>query len=186
MLHRIRHAMRTKDFSKPLNGIVEVDETYVGGKTHGQGVGYSQPNKTAVFGMAERGGEIRANSVEHADGKTLKPIIRENVDPNAVISSDEFGAYHGLDKEFKDHQIVNHGQKEYVNGIAHTNTIEGFWSMLKRGVYGIYHHVSKQHIDKYVDEFEYRYNTRKTKDSQRFNTVLTHLDGRLTYKLLIK
>ncbi|MBN2319777.1 MAG: IS1595 family transposase [Acidobacteria bacterium] len=185
MLHRIRYAMKTPEFNKPMNGTVEVDETFIGGKTHGQGRGYMQPNKTAVFGMAERNGEIRAQSVKHADGKTLKPIIRENIDSDAIISSDEFGAYKDLDKEFKNHVIVIHSQKEYVNGIAHTNNIEGFWSILKRGIYGIYHSASKKHIDKYVDEFEYRYNTRKMKDAQRFNMILNRLSGHLTYVKLI-
>jgi transposase-like protein len=185
MLHRIRYAMRTPEFSKPMKGTVEIDETYVGGKTHGQGVGYSQPNKTAVFGMIERGGEVRANSVTHADGATLKPIIFENVDKSSTIMSDEFGAYKDLADQFEAHYIVIHSKKQYVDGISHTNNIENFWSMLKRGIYGIYHHISKKHIDKYVDEFEYRYNTRKFKETQRFNKVLTHLDGRLTYKNLI-
>jgi transposase-like protein len=185
MLHRLRFAMRTPDFGKPLNGTVEVDETYVGGKTHGQGVGYNQPNKTAIFGMLERNGEVRAHSISHADGKTLKPIIKENVDPNAVISSDEFGAYKGLDKVFKDHIICNHGAKQYAIGKAHTNNIECFWSMLKRGIIGNFHHISRKHMDRYVDEFEYRYNTRKIKDTKRFDKVLTHINGRLTYKNLI-
>jgi transposase-like protein len=186
MLHRIRHAMRTLEFNKPMKGTVEVDETYVGGVTHGQGRGYNQPNKTAVFGMIERGGEVRANSVHHADGATLKPIIMENVDKSSTIMSDEFGGYKDLADKFEAHYIVIHSQKQYVDGIAHTNNIECFWSMLKRGIYGIYHHVSHKHMNKYVDEFEYRHNTRKTKDSQRFNKVLTHLNGHLTYKLLTK
>jgi transposase-like protein len=186
MLHRIRYAMRTPEFNKPLKGTVEVDETFVGGKTHGQGRGYMQANKTAVFGMMERNGEVRANSVPHADGATLKPIIFENVDKSSTIMSDEFGAYKDLADQFEAHYIVIHSKKQYVDGISHTNNIENFWSMLKRGIYGIYHHISKKHIDKYVDEFEYRYNTRKFKETQRFNKVLTHLNGRLTYKMLIK
>jgi transposase-like protein len=186
MLHRIRYAMRTPEFKAPLKGTVEVDETYVGGKTHGQGRGYMQPNKQAVFGMVQRNGDVRAESIPHADGKTLKPIIEENVDKSSTIMSDEFGGYKDLADKFEAHYIVIHSKKQYVDGASHTNNIECFWSMLKRGIYGIYHHVSKKHIDKYIDEFEYRYNTRRSKEVPRFNKVLTHLNGHLTYKNLIK
>jgi transposase-like protein len=186
MLHRIRYAIRTKEFDKPLDGIVEVDETFIGGKTHGQGPGYSQPNKTAVFGMKQRGGDVRAGTVKHANGKNLKPIIRRNVSRDAIIMSDEFGAYKDLNKEFKDHQIVVHSRKEYVRGIAHTNGIESFWSMLKRGIYGIYHHVSRKHLDKYVDEFEFRCNSLHITDPRRFKLMLDNSIGRLTYNELIQ
>jgi transposase-like protein len=185
MLHRIRYAIRTKSFDKPLDGIIEVDETFIGGKTHGQGTGYSQPNKTAVFGMVERKGDVRANTVKHVNGKTLKPIIIENVSKKSIIMSDEFGAYKDLDKKFKDHQIVVHSNKEYVRGIAHTNCIESFWALLKRSIVGIYHHVDKKHLDKYVDEFEFRYNNRYIHDAERFSSMLSLCHGRLMYKNLI-
>jgi len=185
MLHRIRLAMETKSFNKPLKGIVEVDETFVGGKTHGKGRGYMQGNKTPVFGMVQRGGETRVKPVKHADGKTLKPIIRQNVSRDSVIMSDEFGAYKDLNKEFRDHKIVIHSKKEFVRGNAHTNNIENFWSLLKRGIIGIYHHVSKEHLRRYCEEFEYRYNTRKTEDAERFVATLGRCEGRLQYKELI-
>jgi transposase-like protein len=185
MLHRIRYAIRTKSFDKPLSGIVEVDETFIGGKTHGQGRGYIQPNKTVVFGMKQRDGEVRANTVKHADGKTLKPIIRENVSKDSIIMSDEFGGYKDLEKEFKDHQVVNHSKKEYARGIVNTNSIESFWALLKRGIVGIYHHVDKKHLDKYIDEFEFRYNTKHIHDAERFSSMLSCCEGRLTYAKLI-
>jgi transposase-like protein len=105
--------------------------------------------------MMERNGEVRANLVPRADGETLKPIIIENVDEKSTIMSDEFGAYKDLADKFEAHYIVVHSRQQYVDGIVHTNNIENFWSMLKRGIYGIYHHVSKKHMNKYVDEFEY-------------------------------
>ncbi len=185
ILHRIRYGISTKQFKAPLEGTIEVDETYIGGKTHGQGSGYSQKNKTAVFGMLERGGEVRATPVPHADGRNLKPIIRANVSRKSVIMSDEFGGYKDLNKEFKDHGIVIHSRKEYVRGIIHTNSIENFWSLLKRGIFGIYHHVSPEHLHSYCDEFEYRYNTRKIEDSDRFALTLAKCEGRLQYKQLI-
>ncbi len=185
MLHRIRLAMGMRQFNKPpLKGTVEVDETYVGGKTRGQGTGYMQSNKTTVFGMAQRGGDVRATPVKHADGKTLKPIIRENVSRDTVLMSDEFGGYKDLNKEFKGHETVNHWAKEYVRGKAHTQNIENFWSLLKRGILGIYHHVSKQHLHRYCKEFEYRYNTRTVEDTHRFAATLSRCEGRLQYKEL--
>jgi len=159
MAMRIRRAM--KEYGELLQGIVEVDETFVGGKTHGKGRGYMQGNKTPVFGMVERNGVVRAKPVKHANGKTLKPIIRQNVSRDAIIMSDEFGGYKDLKLEFKDHKIVVHSKKQYVSGIAHTNTIEGFWALLKRGIMGQYHQVSARHLGKYVNEFCYRHNNRK-------------------------
>jgi transposase-like protein len=159
MAMRIRRAMI--EHGDLLEGIVEVDETYVGGKTHGKGSGYSQGNKTPVFGMAQRNGVVRAQPVKHANGKNLKPIIRRNISRDSIIMSDEFGGYKDLNKEFMDHKIVVHSRKQYVCGNAHTNSIEGFWALLKRGIYGQYHRVSKKHLAKYVNEFCYRYNNRK-------------------------
>jgi transposase-like protein len=185
MLHRIRYAIKTKSFNRPLNGIVEVDETYVGGRTHGKESGYMQGNKTPVFGMLERGGEVRTQPVEHACGRVLKPIIRQNISPDAIIMSDEFGGYKDLNKEFKDHKVVRHGRKQYVNGDAHTNSIEGFWSMMKRGINGVQHHVTRKHMHRYSDEYAYRYNTRKLTDIERFHMFFQHCSGRLTYVELI-
>jgi len=184
MLHRIRLIMTTSSFAKPLNGIVEIDETFVGGVGHGFGKGFN-PDKSPVFGMIERGGDARIETVNSVQGKTLKAIIKKGVTPDSTIMTDNYAGYKGLNKEFKEHKTINHSAHKYVDGIIHTNTIEGFWSLLKRGIVGIYHHVSKEHLHRYCEEFEYRYNSRKRKDFERFDLLLSACDGRLTYKDLI-
>lgn len=193
MLHRIRYALKEKSFDAPLAGTIELDETYVGGKeknkhkskrTEGT-QGRSTKVKTPVFGMVERNGRIVAMSVKATDAKTLEPIITEHVTLGSKIMTDEWTAYVRLHRLY-DHQIVRHGQGEYVSGDAHTNTMEGFWSLLKRGIVGIYHHVSVKHLDKYVDEFSYRYNSRKIKDGDRFEDMFKRVEGRLMYRTLIK
>ena len=185
MLHRIRWAVKTKSLEKPLKGVFEIDETYIGGKTTGKGTGYTG-HKTPVFGMLQRNGVVRAEKVEKPSGKTLKPIILKTIHSDSVIMSDTYGGYKGLKHAYKGHHTVNHIRKEYVRGRVHTNTIEGFWSLLKRGVIGIYHHVSPKHLDRYVDEFEFRYNSRHISDTDRFKAMLNFIDGRLMYKNLIE
>jgi transposase-like protein len=185
MLHRIRLSMGTKPDAKPLNGIVEVDETFVGGVGHGFGKGFN-PKKSPVFGMIERGGEARIETIKNVKAETINPIIRKGVTPDSTIMTDNYKGYVGLDKDFKAHKIINHSAHKYVDGIVHTNSIEGFWSLLKRGITGIYHHVSKEHLHRYCEEFEYRYNSRKLNDSARFGLLLSTCNGRLTYKNLTK
>ena len=102
--------------------------------------------------------------VDQTTGEHLKPIIRNYVRTDATICTDGHGAYKNLDREFKDHGIVQHDRDEYVRGIYHTNTMEGFWSQFKRGIIGVYHHVSPQHLQRYADEFSFRYNSRKITD----------------------
>ncbi len=116
MLHRIRYSIKNKSFLKPLKNVVEVDETYIGGKKHRGKRGRGSENKTAVFGMVERNGDVRSMPVQRVNGKTLKAIIRNNVSKKAVVMSDEWGAYRGLDKEYEAHKVINHGKKEYVRG----------------------------------------------------------------------
>lgn len=183
MLHRIRLIAKSKSFNEPLNGIVEADESYIGGKYSGKR-GRGSENKSAVFGMVQRQGEIRAMPVKDVKGKTLKNIINENVQKGSVIMTDEWLAYNGLSKDFTHHRI-GHLKKEYVRGGVHTQNIENFWSLLKRGIIGIYHNVSEKQLHRYVDEFAYRYNSRKITDSQRFNSALSQVQGRLTNKNLI-
>jgi transposase-like protein len=185
MLHRIRHAMKVKSFAKPMTGTVEADETYVGGKGHHGKRGRGSENKIAVFGIIERGGKLVSQPVKRVNAKTLKGIIRQNVSKKATIMTDEWTAYTGLGNEFSKHGIVNHGRKEYVNGSVHVNNMENFWSLLKRGITGIYHHVSPEHLHRYCDEFEYRYNSREIKDTQRFTSLLNTCEGRLMYRNLI-
>lgn len=182
MLHRIRYAIRTKSFDKPLNGIIEADETYIGGKTK---MYRKNENKSIVAGIIERGGRITAKTVEHASMKELMGHLHDNVSKEATIYTDEHVAYQSLKYVYKKHETVEHGEKEYVRGNVHTNSIESFWALLKRGIIGIYHHVDKKHLDKYVDEFEFRYNTKHIHDAERFSSMLSCCDGRLTYNQLI-
>jgi transposase-like protein len=193
MLQRIRYAIRTKSFNKPLQNFVECDETYVGGKAKNKHAckrsegtqGRNTSDKTAVFGMVERGGNVIAQKVKDVSGNTLKPIIYDNVKDGSILSTDEWKSYIGLDGKYK-HLIVNHGAGIYVQGLAHTNTMENFWSLLKRGIIGIYHNVSSKHIDKYIDEFEFRYNSKTNTENGRFDLFLQLVNGRLKYKELIK
>jgi transposase-like protein len=183
MAHRIRHAIA--DLSKlKLTGIVEVDETYVGGKAKGSGLrGRTTKKKTPVFSLVERNGNVRSQHVERVTGLNLRSIIKENVDKSAIIMSDDYHAYHGLKKDFADHKIIRHSSKQYVNGDIHTNTIEGYFSILKRGIIGVYHHVGKQHLHRYLNEFDYRYNNRKVKDSDStINAILSTKGKRLMYR----
>lgn len=182
MLQRLRYGMKPKT-SKKLKNIVEADETYIGGRGHKGKRGRGSENKTAVFGMAERGGSVISQPVERVNAKTLQGLIRDNVSPNATMMTDEWTAYNTLGKTFT-HKVVNHGRKEYVSGDVHTNTIESFWALLKRGIHGIYHHVSPEHLHRYCDEFQFRYNSRQIDDTQRFALALSKCEGRLTYATL--
>jgi transposase-like protein len=176
MAHRIRYAMTQSPVIDKLQGIVEADETYIGGKHHGKR-GRGSENKTPVFALVERNGRVRAFRAERVTSKNLKDKIRENVDKRAVIMTDEFLAYKNLDRDFV-HYTVNHGAGEYVNGDIHTNTAEGFFSILKRGINGIYHHVSEQHLDRYLAEFGFRYDNRKVDDAVRVGIALGQIGGK--------
>lgn len=183
MAHRIRLAMREAPLADKLNGVVEVDETYVGGKMRGGKRGRGSENKTPVFALVQRGGQLRAHKVQNVTAVTLKTAIRNNVERDAVIMSDSFKAYTGLEKEFAGHEVVDHGTGEYVRGNAYTNTAEGWFALLKRGVTGTFHHVSEQHLDRYVDEFAFRYNNRDVSDAERTVKALRKIEGkRLHYK----
>lgn len=184
MLHRIRYAINHKSFSAPLNGVVEIDEHYSGGRKKGGKRGRGAENKTPVVGMVERGGQIRCKSVEDTKSATLIPIVRQNVSLKAQIVTDEYPSYNQLDRDGYSRSVVHHGEKEYVRGSVHTNTIEGFWSHLKQGIKAIQIHVSKKHLDKYCSEYEFKYNSRKISDYERFNSWFSMCFGRLTYQQL--
>lgn len=174
MCHRIREAM--KDDGGPLSGIVEVDETYAGGTSTRRGRGGGRPQ---VMALVERGGRVKA--IKNTD--TIKSVVIEHVDKSAHVMTDEYAAYRGLAAEGYRHSTVNHGSKQYVKGIAHTNTAEGFFGILKRGIVGVYHHVSVQHLDKYLAEFMFRYNRRLFNDLQRTDMLIAGVVGkRLRYK----
>lgn len=160
LCHRVRNAMSDGTPSL-LKGIVEVDETYVGGKTKGMGHGY-KGNKTIVVGATQRGGEARLQVIDDNGRKTLHQFIRENTMPNTeAIYTDEWPAYNGIADHDTRHETVNHSQEEWVRGDVHTNSVEGVWSLLKRSIVGSYHKVSTKHLDSYLDELEWRFNNRE-------------------------
>lgn len=191
MLQRIRFAVRTKSFNAPLNNIVELDETYIGGKNKNRHAskkiemsqGRSAKDKTPVFGLVERNGRVVAMRVRDTKRATLMPIIHRTVSKDVKIMSDEFKSYSNISSIYE-HEVVNHGDGKYVIGNSHTNTIEGFWSLLKRGIIGIYHNVSEKHLDAYVDEFEFRYNTKDIACVERFEKMLSLSNSRISYKTL--
>lgn len=196
MLHRLRHAARTRSFNRLLDGEIEVDETFIGGKagnrplserrarkaenTHRSGIS----GKTIVMGILERGGELRAGVVEDTKKDTLEPIVQYHVKPGALVYTDEAHAYRDLHTDFR-HESVAHRREEYARGSVHTNSLEGFWSLLKRQIYGIHHWVSAKHLDQYVAEAAWRYMLRERTDGSRVTTLLAQSEGRLTYNMLI-
>ena len=165
MAMRIRKAML--DNGDLLRGIVEMDETYVGGKPrkgtgpHKRGRG---TKKTPVVGMVERGGNVRARVASILTSSRLMQLVRRNVEPRgSVLHTDEFSGYNGV-KKYMLHETVNHGTNEYVRGNVHTNTIEGFWALLKRGIIGQFHKVSVAYLQRYINEFAFRFNNRHNAD----------------------
>jgi len=168
------------DDSELLEGIIEMDETFVGGKNKNRhadkkvdgGQGGNGGDKTIVVGTLQRDGKVKAQKVNDRTSKTLHGIVKQNVAKGSQLMTDEFKSYNGLCLLYG-HQVVNHAMKEYVNGACHTNTLEGFWSLLKRGVIGQYHYVSPRYLDKYINEFCYRYNSRKTHTNEVFAAVIS-------------
>jgi len=194
VLKRLRHARKTSLFKDVLKNFVEIDETFIGGKNKNRHRDKKVPNsqgrswnkKIPVWGAIERNGNLIAQVVPNTSQNTLEPIIKANIKKNATIYSDEWKAYKDLSKWFN-HKQVNHGIKQYVNGKATTNSIESIWAIVKRTIYGTYHHISNKHAQKYIDEIVFRHNTRKYSDEERFNLMLLSSVGkRLTYQQLIK
>ncbi|MBA7518335.1 IS1595 family transposase ISSpo3 [subsurface metagenome] len=191
MLQRIRNCFGMNDNGQ-LDNEVEVDETYVGGKNKNrhsdkkvkESQGRSLKDKTPILGMIEREGKLITKKVDDVTSLTLTREIINNVKRTAKIYSDEWLGYKGLQKIY-DHSIIKHNLGEYVKNSVHTNTIEGFWSLLKRGIIGIYHFTSKKHLQKYINEFTFRYNARHLTTASRFNLMMVNTEHRLTYKELI-
>ena len=187
MAHRIRFAMQSGPFAPKLTGTVEVDECYVGGKPR-RGGPKRKPGrgttKAPVLVLVERDGSARSHPVDRVDAANLKQAIAEQVDQSAAIHTDELGVYKGIGKHFDGgHHTVHHGSGEYSRDGVHTNTAESYFSLLKRGVYGTFHHVSKRHLHRYCDEFSFRWNVRDLSDVERREAALRQSEGkRLMYR----
>jgi transposase-like protein len=187
LLHRIRLAMQTGTFEK-LSGQVEVDETYIGGlarnmhrSERGRKVqGTGGKGKIAVMGLLERNGKVRAKVIANANQETLHGEVRQHVEQGAELFTDGWKAYNGLHTDYV-HQVIDHAEK-YVDGQIHTNGIENFWSLLKRGIKGTYVSVEPFHLFRYLDEQTFRFNERKGKDADRFVKTVRQIAGkRLTF-----
>ncbi len=198
MLHRIRLAMQDETLGSKLSGEVEADETFIGGKARNMhknvkarritGQGRNTDDKIMVMGILERGGKIRTKILTNRKQEALHGEVRANVEPGTMLFTDTFGAYKGLQGEFE-HQVVDHALR-YVDGRIHTNGLENFWSLLKRGIAGTYVAVEPFHLFRYLDEQSFRYNYRGTKqspitDAERFDIALSRILGkRLTFAQL--
>ncbi len=187
--HRIRK-MLTENAPDLLEGIVEVDETYVGGKETNKHkskrtVKAGAGGKTMVFGVVQRNGKVNTKVIPDTTTETLVGAVEENVAEGSIMVSDEHKSYLPLKKKYK-HARINHSSGEYVRGAAHTNTIEGFWSLLKRQIVGIHHSVSPKHLQRYCNEATYRYNSRLITQDLRFANALANIEGKLPYSVLIK
>src|SRR5438132_1979226 len=185
LCHRVRAAMREVS-ADLLKGIVEVDETFVGGKVHGRGGGYRR-NKAVVIGAVERDGDIRLKVIKSPTRYWLHKFIHETTDPKCeAIYTDEAQAYRGIADADTRHETVKHLEEEWVRGDVHTNSVESVWSLLKRSVVGTYHRISIKHLDAYLDELEHRFNNRKNKFLFRDTLLKLVNAGALPYEKLTK
>lgn len=185
LAHRLRAAMYDPK-AGPIGGqnkTVEADETFIGGKAKNRAFRAPAPKK-AVMTLVERDGEARSTHVADITAKTLRPKIVTVADRKSYLMTDELRSYIPIGKEFAGHGTVNHANEEYVRGVFwHTNTVENYFSILKRGIYGVYQHVSEAHLHRYLGEFDFRYNNRKISDTERAQKALRGLVGkRLTYR----
>lgn len=201
MEHRLREAMKDNGGGFSGGGTVEADETYVGGKESNKHVSKRQKRtggvgKQMVFSLVERGGNVRSFHLPSVNATNLRPVLRSQLNPAETrLMTDGEGQYRILAPMFRSHESVNHGANEYVRGDAHTNTVEGYFSIFKRGLIGTFHHVSPQHLQRYATEFDFRYNHRETRtkigdkwirggftDAERAAVMLKGIAGkRLTY-----
>jgi transposase-like protein len=194
MCHRIREGMRELN-PTPMGGegmTAEADETFIGGREKNKHAykrdagNIGGTGKEAVFSLVERGGKVRSQHVANVSAATLKPILTEQLDRASSLMTDGEGQYRPIGPHFARHETVNHSIGEYVRGDAHTNTVEGYFSILKRGINGVYHHISATHLKRYLGEFDFRYNERSAlgvEDVERATKAVKGVMGkRLTYK----
>jgi transposase-like protein len=194
MAHRIREGMKAAKLPA-LGGegkIVEADTTYIGGREKNKHVGKRNPRshggagKQIAHTLIERGGRARSDHIANVSGKTLRPIVMTQVSRKSALMTDEGGEYFHIGKEFARHGKVNHSADEYVRGDVHSNTVEGYFSILKRGIIGTYHHVSEAHLKRYLAEFDFRYNERSAlgvDDATRAAKAVKGVEGkRLMYR----
>lgn len=191
MMHRIRYAMAQEPMASKLSGIVEVDETYVGGKAKNMHAserakkiqGRGAVGKAPVVTLVEREGRVKTMYMEDVTSKNLKTALQDCIVPTAQIMTDESPSYGFAGDEFAGHDSVNHKRGEYVRGDAHVNTSESVHALLKRGLTGTYHHVSKFHLHRYLSEFDFRFNLRKVEDGKRTLELIKGFEGkRLMYR----
>jgi transposase-like protein len=187
MAHRIREAMRTGSLA-PMGGaggVVEADETYIS-RQAGRKVGRSVGHKRAVLSLVERGGSVRSFHIDRSNRENIVPIVRANIAAESKLATDEAPYYTKLGGEFAEHLTVNHAAEEYVRGEASTNTVEGYFSIFKRGMTGVYQHCSEKHLHRYLAEFDFRYSNRialGVNDTARAAKALKGIEGkRLTYR----
>ena len=191
VLRRIRHGMGSDEQSPKLTGTVEVDETYVGGKPRYKGHGKMgrpgpEDRKVPVLGMVQRNGDVRFRAMERLTSDRMHEVIAENADLSCRLITDNYPKYRKVGRLFQGgHEVVKHEEREYVRAGSdvHSNTIEGVFSLIKRGVMGTFHSVSRKHLQNYLNEFEFRWNTRKLDDGQRVSKAIRQVDGkRLEYR----
>lgn len=191
MLQRIRKCFENENQHKLFN-TVEVDETYIGGKERNKNIkpnkkgtqGRSIKSKIPVIGMIERKGKIVSYVIENTKSETLTSSIQKVVDTSSKIYTDEWKGYCKIHTLYE-HKFVKHNSNEFVDEDVYTNTIECFWGLLKRGLLGVYHRTSRKHLQMYIDEFVFRFNTREVKETERFSILLSNMTNRLRYKDLI-
>lgn len=190
---RIRFAMANTPLGEKLSGIVEADETYIGGKAKNMHKdrrerliqGRGAVNKVPVLSAVERGGSVRSQKIPTVSSKNIRDVLQQRMSEMATLNTDTSPAFQSVGKGFAKHEMVDHSKDEYVRGNAHINTAEGYFSQLKRSLSGTYHHVSEKHLDRYLSEFDYRYSTRKANDGDRTQGAIQKTRGkRLTYRAL--
>ncbi|MEX0825433.1 MAG: IS1595 family transposase [Acidimicrobiia bacterium] len=180
MSHRIREAMKLDPLAGMLSGTIEADETYIGGKRRGSGRGRpgTASHKTAVSTLVSRDGEARSQVMERVTGDDLGKVLSSNVTPDSTLMTDEFSAYRKPGQMFAGHETVNHAHGEYARGRVTTNTVEGYFSQLKRSIDGTHHHVTRHHLPRYLANFDYLYSTRKLTDGERTWRTIRQAGGR--------